>query len=396
MNTATSSTVEQKRFTRPTTSQARFAFIVLLIINILNYTDRSILASVQTLIQQDFHLTDIELGLLNSSFLFVYGLATLPIGIWADRGTRKNIVALCVGVWSVATALSGLTLNFIQLFLTRSVLGIGEAGYAPASVSLIGDYFPKERRGFMLSVWSIGNLIGTALGLILGGIIAEALGWRWVFYIVGLPGLLAAFLIWRAVEPRRGAFDRDEDNGAEEAGATHGSIGSDIFRVVKQLGKTPTYWVLVAAFICSFFIIGAALSWVPTFLHREFHLTIARAAPFQVASWRGAAWWERSSVAGWQTSCRDAYRRTYDHHDSRLPGRSSPDLDRTLNASVERFYRRLHTGDRLSELLPGSYPGHYSRHYHAQHSLHRSRAGALIGTPAGRCSLAIDRRGHQR
>ncbi|GCE06644.1 spinster family MFS transporter [Dictyobacter aurantiacus] len=278
MDTATSSERKQRRLARPTPAQARFAFIILLIINILNYTDRSILAAVQVTIQHDFHLTDVELGLLNSSFLFIYGLATLPIGIWADRGIRKNIVAACVGIWSVATALSGLTHNFIQLFLTRSILGIGEAGYAPASVSLIGDYFNKERRGFMLSVWSVGNLIGTALGLIMGGILAEALGWRWVFYIVGLPGLLAAFFIWRAVEPKRGAFDVEgEDEGDDGAAAAHGSIGGNILQVVRQLSKTPTYWVLVAAFICSFFIIGAALSWIPTFLHREFQLSVARA-----------------------------------------------------------------------------------------------------------------------
>ncbi|GCF08854.1 spinster family MFS transporter [Dictyobacter arantiisoli] len=277
MKTATSSTHEKKQTALPTPSQARLAFTILLIINILNYVDRSILSSVQTLIQADFHLSDIELGLLNSSFLFIYGLATLPIGVWADRGIRKNIIAICVTVWSIATTISGLTQNFIQLFLTRSVLGIGEAGYAPASVSMIGDSFPKERRGLMLSIWSTGNLIGTAVGLILGGVVAQAFGWRWVFYIVGLPGLLAAFFIWRSIEPKRGAFDNGEGDASDAAASAHGSIGGDILQVVRRLLKTPTYWVLVAAFICSFFITGAALSWIPTFLHRDFALTIARA-----------------------------------------------------------------------------------------------------------------------
>lgn len=277
MKTETPSSIGPRKIAQPTRTQARFAFIILLIINVLNYTDRSILSAVQTSIQRDFHLTDIDLGLLNSSFLLIYGLTTLPIGILADRGIRKNIVAICVGIWSVATTLGGFTQNFIQLFLTRSVLGIGEAGYAPASVSLIGDSFPKEKRGFMLSIWSIGNLIGTAIGLIMGGIVAEAFGWRWVFYIVGVPGLIAAFLIWRTAEPKRGAFDRAGDSAQDEIGATHGSISGNIGQVVKQLWKTPTYWVLVAAFICSFFIIGAALAWMPTFLSREFNLTLAKA-----------------------------------------------------------------------------------------------------------------------
>jgi MFS family permease len=261
---------------QPSPEQARMAFFILLVINILNYTDRSILSAVQTNIQTDFGLTDTELGLLSSSFLFVYGIATLPLGIWADRGVRKNIVALCVTIWSCATAIGGLTKNFIQLFLSRSVLGIGEAGYAPASLSMIGDYFPKEIRGRMLSIWSIGNLIGTAVGLAVGGLVAETLGWRWVFFIVGIPGLLVAFFIWRAVEPKRGAFDSG-DQGTNEVSAEHGSLGKDLFRVAKQLAHIPTYWVLVVAFICSFFIVGAALAWIPTYVERDFLLSKAQA-----------------------------------------------------------------------------------------------------------------------
>lgn len=261
----------------PTPEQARFAFIILLIINILNYTDRSVLSSVLPSIKTEFGISDIDLGLLSSSFLFIYGIATLPLGIWADRGMRKNIIALCVTIWSIATTLGGLTHNFIQLFLTRGVLGIGEAGYAPASLSMIGDYFPRETRGRMLSIWSIGNLIGTALGLLIGGHVADALGWRWVFYIVGIPGLLTAFIIWRAVEPKRGAFD-NAGGASNEASTGHGSLGKGLWGVVKRLTHTPTYWILIVTFICSFFIIGAALTWVPTFLTRTFALKLSQAS----------------------------------------------------------------------------------------------------------------------
>lgn len=282
MKAPASPTVRQQPSMQPTRSQARFAFIVLLVINILNYIDRSIFSSVQTVVQTDFHLTDIQLGLLNSSFLFIYGLATLPIGMWADRGTRKNIITICVTIWSIATALSGFTRDFIQLFLTRSVLGIGEAGYAPASISMIGDYFPKEKRGLMLSIWSTGNLVGTAIGLSLGGVVAQTLGWRWVFYIVGLPGLLAALFIWRAIEPQRGIFDNGESS-------THGKIQGNLISVIRRLLKTPTYWVLVAAFICSFFIIGAALAWIPTYLKREFNLTLISAGTLSGAVLAGGS-----------------------------------------------------------------------------------------------------------
>ena len=269
---------KNSKITPPSKTQALTAFIVLLIINILNYTDRSVLSAVQTHIQTDFHLTDTELGLLNSSFLLIYGLATLPIGIWADNGVRKNIVAICVSIWSIATVLGGITQNFIQLFTTRAFLGIGEAGYAPASLSLIGDLFPKELRGRMLSLWSTGNLFGTAIGLALGGLIADTLGWRWAFYIVGIPGLITAFFIWRAVEPQRGAFDiATAKEGEHEVNITHGSLGKGFSSMVRKLIKIPTYWVLVGAMICSFVIIGASLAWLSTYLIRTFELSSTRA-----------------------------------------------------------------------------------------------------------------------
>jgi MFS family permease len=280
--------LEKSQTIQPSKTQALSAFIVLLVINILNYTDRSVLSAIQTHIQAEFHLSDLDLGLLNSSFLFIYGLATLPLGIWADKGIRKNIITICVSIWSVATALAGITRNFTQIFIMRAFLGIGEAGYAPASLSLIGDYFPKERRGRMLSIWSTGNLFGTAIGLALGGLIADTLGWRWAFYIVGIPGLIAAFLIWRAVEPRRGASDTTEAE-VHEASIAHGSLGKEFFNAAKKLIKTPTYWVLVGAMICSFFIIGASLAWLSTYLIRTFELTSTKAGILSAGALAGGS-----------------------------------------------------------------------------------------------------------
>jgi len=266
---------------QPTRGQARSAFAVLSIINILNYADRSVLSAVLPKIKHDLVLNNTELGLLASSFLLIYALTTLPLGVWADRSSRKNIVAICVAVWSVATTLVGLAANFLQLLGLRAVLGIGEAGYAPASLSLLGDYFSKEHRARVLSFWSIGNLIGTAIGLIAGGIIADKLGWRWAFYIVGIPGLIMAFLIWRAVEPQRGAFEQISSvNGVAKSSPemTHGSVGKDFWKVALRLFHIPTYWVLIGAFIFSFFTIGSASVWIPTFIGGAFHLSVASAS----------------------------------------------------------------------------------------------------------------------
>ncbi|MDQ6643702.1 MAG: MFS transporter [Chloroflexota bacterium] len=267
-----------KKFTTPTKRQAGFAFTVLFIVNVLNYADRYVLSAILPSIKHEFNMSDFQGGLLISSFLIVYAVATLPLGVWADRGVRKNIVALCVGIWSLSTALAGFAQNLLQLFSMRAILGIGEAGYAPASLSLLGDFFSRSRRARVLSYWSIGTLIGAAIGVALGGLVADTLGWRWAFYIVGIPGLIAAFLAWRIIEPARGTFD----NAAEVADATspaleHGSFGKDLLRTISKLIKIPTYWVLVGAFVFSFFTIGGTSFWLTTYLTRDFGLSLTGA-----------------------------------------------------------------------------------------------------------------------
>jgi MFS transporter, Spinster family, sphingosine-1-phosphate transporter len=263
---------------KPKRSQAGFAFIVLLIVNILNYADRYVLSAILPGIKHDFNMTDFEGGLLISSFLVVYAIATLPLGVWADRGIRKNIVALCVGIWSIATALAGFTQNLLQLFCMRSILGIGEAGYAPASLSLLGDFFSKAKRGRVLSYWSIGTLIGAAIGVALGGRVADTLGWRWAFYIVGIPGLIAAFLAWRIREPVRGAFENQtEDIDEIDSHQEHGKIGKGFWRTAQHLLRIPTYRALLGALTFSFFTIGGTSFWLTTYLSRDFGLSLTKA-----------------------------------------------------------------------------------------------------------------------
>jgi MFS family permease len=267
-----------KNHFRPTVGQARFGFTILFIINVLNYADRYVLPAILPKIQADMGLTLTQAGALGSSFLLVYAIATLPLGVWADRSIRKNIVALCVGIWSVATVLAGFTVNFWQLFGVRSVLGIGEAGYAPASLSLLGDFFSKEKRGRILSYWSTGTLLGAAIGFTLGGLVADAFGWRYAFFLVGLPGLVAAYLAWRMLEPARGGFDSSggSEHDADNVQA-HGSFGKDFLGSLKKLRPISTYWTLVAALVFSFFTIGGTAWWLPTYIVDSFHLSVGRA-----------------------------------------------------------------------------------------------------------------------
>ena len=281
MSTTTKTASKENIPRLPSSGQARFAFSVLFLVNILNYADRYVLPAILPKIadpKQGLGLTSLQQGLLGSSFLLVYAFATLPLGVWADRGVRKNIIALCVGIWSIATVLAGFTRNFIQIFSVRAVLGVGEAGYAPASLSLLGDFFAKAKRGRILSYWSAGTLLGAAIGSAFGGLIADAFGWRYAFFFVGIPGLISAFLAWRMFEPRRGAFDSSQESTDEiPAEAVHGGIGKDFWGTVQKLRSIPTYWVLVGALIFSFFTIGGTSYWLPSYLFHAFGLSVGQA-----------------------------------------------------------------------------------------------------------------------
>ncbi len=291
-------TRKKDRSLQPTRGMARFAFTVLFMINVLNYADRYVLSAVLPAIKLAFHMSDFEGGLLISSFLVVYAIAALPLGVWGDRGIRKNIITLCVGLWSIATGLAGMAQSLVELFIFRSVLGIGEAGYAPASLSLLGDFFPKSKRGRILSYWSIGTLVGAAIGVSLGGFVADRLGWRWAFYLVGIPGMIVALLAWKMKEPARGVFDSEDsdDNGiiansesqeivlaqsesthAEAIAESHGTAGKGFWTTARQLLHIPTYWVLICALIFSFFTIGGTSFWLTTYLTRAFSLTLTAA-----------------------------------------------------------------------------------------------------------------------
>src|SRR6202158_5490701 len=183
-------------------------------INFLNYMDRWVAAAAAPLIQSEFGLSDALIGLLGSAFLLVYAVAALPFGYWADRGVRRTVVGVGVAIWSVATLFTGFARSFVQLFLSRAVLGIGEASYYPAGTSLLSDYFPKEQRGRAMSIWGAGSALGIAVGFAGGGYVAEKFGWRNAFFFAAVPGILCALLAFRLHEPLRGSAEKMGRAGA--------------------------------------------------------------------------------------------------------------------------------------------------------------------------------------
>ena len=179
------------------------------LVTVFNVADRNILNSLLEPIKREFHASDTEMGLLvGTSFAVVHILASLVIARWADRSTRRTIVAGGLFVWSGLTALSGLAQNYWHLFAARVGVSAAEGcGSAPAH-SVLCDYFPLRLRARVMSLFGVGGIVGIAVGMGVGGTVAEAYGWRMAFFVVGLPGVVLALLIRMTVrEPVRGAMD---------------------------------------------------------------------------------------------------------------------------------------------------------------------------------------------
>jgi MFS family permease len=180
-------------------------FCVLFAMSLLDFYDRWTLAGVLTILQSDLRLSDAEAGSLNTFFLVAYSVIAPLMGWLGDRVKRTRLLAIGVGVWSVATVGTGLANNLGELRLARSVLGIGEATYGVLAPSILMDLFPRARRARVLSFFLLGMPLGYALGIKLGGWIAETTGdWRIAFFVAGAPGFVAALAALFLPEPVRG------------------------------------------------------------------------------------------------------------------------------------------------------------------------------------------------
>jgi MFS family permease len=281
---------------RTTRNYATYVFFVMFSINLLNYMDRYVFVGAADTVSHELGFGTADIGFLASAFLVVYTLGTLPLGILADRTKRKDVVAICVAIWSLATAFTALAGNIVTLFLSRMVLGIGEAGYYPAGTALLSDYFNRARRARIMSWWTAGALIGLMIGFIVGGVFA-GLGygkWRLAFLFTGIPGLFLAFLSWRLREPRRNQADEEAIeldphspvNEVEVEDPPHTLVVPKAIR--SQFGlllHIKTLVVLIGMQIFAFFVLGANVVYLPTYLQQRdtYHLSSTQAGIFSGA-----------------------------------------------------------------------------------------------------------------
>jgi MFS family permease len=237
---------------------ATTALVVLTLINLFNYVDRFVIAAlVESLKKSELALSDTQLGALSTGFILVY-MATSPLfGTLGDRKKRPPLVALGVGIWSLATAAGGLARSFVQLFAARSMVGIGEAAYGTIAPAILADHYPLERRGRIFSIFFAAIPIGSAAGYVLGGLMDQRFGWRAAFFIAGAPGLLLALLCLGLSDPVRGRHD------APEAPSNLHGLGT-----YAHLLHNRQYLLTVLGYAAYTFALGGLAFWTPTFLSR--------------------------------------------------------------------------------------------------------------------------------
>lgn len=187
----------------------RLTLLALFLVSAFNYIDRTIVSLLQIPIKAELGLSDAQLGALTGlAFALFYATLSLPIARLADRYSRRWIIVLSLALWSGMTALCGLATSFAMLVLLRIGVAVGEAGSVPASVSLIADYYPPQRRATALSTWGLALPAGLMLGYAATGWLAETLGWRVSFAVVGCTGLVLAPIVLAMIkDPARGRFE---------------------------------------------------------------------------------------------------------------------------------------------------------------------------------------------
>lgn len=239
---------------RRTGSSSNYVLAILLLVNMFNFVDRNIVSVLLNQIKADFGASDEQMGLLTGAvFMVVHSVMGIPFARWADRGARRTVVAVGLVVWSAMTTLSGFARSFAMLVVLRMGVGIGEAAGAPASHSMISDSFPPERRARALSIYGLGVYLGIMFGYLAAGWVGQALGWRLTFVVLGVPGILLAFVVRYTVsEPARST-----DVAAHPLG-----------EVVKfLLGQRAYVWLLFAASFHAASAYSVAI-WSPSLLIR--------------------------------------------------------------------------------------------------------------------------------
>lgn len=250
---------------QPRLSPALVALLLLIALNLLNYIDRYILPGEISLIQQEFHSTDQQLGALTTA-LFVTYMFTAPLTGWlGDHFRRKPLIIAGAVLWSVATLGTAWVHDYWSLYIRHALVGVGEATFGIFAPTVIADFYPERERNRILSIFYVAIPVGAALGYVAGGQLGTLWGWRAPFFLCAIPGLVIAGLYgWLAREPVRGASDRVKQ--------------TQVRATVAGLFRNPAFLTATFGLAALTFAMGGISAWVPEFLRRFSGLTAANSS----------------------------------------------------------------------------------------------------------------------
>jgi MFS family permease len=254
----------------------KIMLFALLLVYILNFLDRQIINILAEPIKGELGLSDTQLGLLaGPAFAVFYAVLGIPIARYADNAKTNRVwlISVCLAVWSAMTALCGVAQNFLQLALARIGVGVGEAGCTPAAHSLIADSVPPEKRSSAIAFFGLGIPIGGLLGLIIGGVVNDQYGWRIALMLVGMPGILLAFVLPLLIRDPRRCADSAHFNTADTPVKAKLSIKD----AVREVFASKAYlYVFIAASFTAFLSYGKGL-WTISFFIRSHGLSTTEA-----------------------------------------------------------------------------------------------------------------------
>jgi MFS transporter, Spinster family, sphingosine-1-phosphate transporter len=244
-------------------ANARAALLLLTALNFLNYIDRNVLFAVQPLVQDEFHLTNAQIGYLTSAFLGFYMIAAPFVGPLADRYSRKMIIVLGAVFWSGLTLLTAVTHTYTELLVRHTLVGVGEATFVTIAPTFVADLFAEKMRGRILGVFYLAIPVGSAAGYLLGGYLAPHHGWRFPFYVAAAPGFVLALAVLFLKEPERGQFDSLKET-PERA-------------TILGLARNPAFLTSTLGMAAMTFSLGGIQVWMPKFLFSERGYTLEAA-----------------------------------------------------------------------------------------------------------------------
>ena len=243
-----------------------YVFVLMFLLYMFDYVDRMVITSLFPFLKVEWNLTDTQCGMMVSAVYWSIVLFTFPISIMIDRWSRSKTIGIMAVLWSVATGLGAFTMKFSQLFVSRTFIGIGEAGYAPGGSAMISAMYPVHKRSWMMGLWNAAIPLGSAIGVALGGIIAATWGWRHALGLVALPGLIVAILFFFVKDYKTVELTKSEPSDKKNSELKQ--VRMNIRDILKEFITKPSLILTYFGMAAVVFTTTSLLTWLPTYFHR--------------------------------------------------------------------------------------------------------------------------------